>query len=101
MSIQKSHMEGMNFQEILEGLIYRCCKEDVYLFAVLAKKIWLRHNVTMHGGLFSHQNSLIQEVESMLLHFTGCPRVQERNVYGGNEVPVSWKPPIFRRFKVN
>ena len=55
MSIQKSHMEGMDFREILEGIIHPCCKEDVCLLVVLAKKIWMKRNVAVHGGVFSHQ----------------------------------------------
>ena len=61
----------------------------------------MRCNVAVHEGVFSHQNNLIQEAESMLLHFTGGPRVQERNVHGGDEVPVSLKLLVFERFKMN
>jgi len=51
---------------ILEYILDRCTREELELYAEIIKRIWLRRNVVVHGGEFSHPNKLIQEATLFL-----------------------------------
>jgi hypothetical protein len=48
--IQKSSCKGGNFLHLLEEVRARCERRDVELFAIMARRIWLRRNDVVHGG---------------------------------------------------
>jgi hypothetical protein len=61
---QKIHVQGTDFRDVWEALIQRCNGEELAFSAILARNIWHRRNVVVHGGSFSHPAVLIQEANS-------------------------------------
>lgn len=51
------------------GLISRCEKGDVELFAVTSQRIWHRKNEIVHGGTLTHPNQIVREAEVSLEDF--------------------------------
>jgi hypothetical protein len=47
----------------------RCEKDEVELFAVVARQIWLRSNDLVHGGTFTHPSLLLKSTENALKEF--------------------------------
>jgi ribonuclease HI len=99
--IQKAQVDGVCFREIFEGILSRFCLADVCLVAVLSKKIWMRRNSVVHGGIFAHPNQLVQEAENLLTTFGGLHNVHDQVSHGVEVGPVKWKAPPFGRYKVN
>lgn len=50
-SLQKCNVVGLEFHDVLEGIMACCKSEDVLLFGVVAKRIWARRNEVLHGGI--------------------------------------------------
>jgi ribonuclease HI/exonuclease III len=96
--IQKSTITGMPFKEIMEWMMGRCNKQELELFAVIAKRIWARRNQVLHGGEFINPNRISQEAEAALQQFQQC---QEVNREQQAVVPDRWQPPLVGRYKVN
>ena len=55
----------------------------------------------VHGVDFSHPKQLIRRQKALLLSFLGDPSTQERQMHGVEERLVTWKAPLFGRYKVN
>jgi hypothetical protein len=49
----KSAHRGPNFLQVVEDMFSIYDEEEMRLFAGLARRIWLRRNESIHGGLFS------------------------------------------------
>lgn len=56
---QKSSNNGPDFLAIVEEMFSRCQPEELGLFAVVARRIWLRRNEVVHGGPFQHPSMLM------------------------------------------
>jgi hypothetical protein len=52
--MQKCTTGGRSFKQILKEVASRCEKDDVELFAIVARRLWLRRNDFIHGGNFMH-----------------------------------------------
>lgn len=52
---------GDNFREVVENMIELLHREDLELFAMIAKGIWKRRNGVVDGELFSHPCVISQE----------------------------------------
>ncbi|XP_059429074.1 uncharacterized protein LOC132162872 [Corylus avellana] len=58
--IQKGSFSGPEFMQAVEGIFSACTKEDIVQFVGLVRRIWLRRNDVLHGGVFSHPRELVQ-----------------------------------------
>jgi hypothetical protein len=47
----------------------RCEKEDVELFAIVARRLWLRRNDFIHGGQFTHPVQMLRDSVKALTEF--------------------------------
>ena len=60
--IQKSSFVGPDFMQVVEGVFSKCTNEEVEQFVGIARRIWMRRNETLHGGVgFVHPNTLVQQ----------------------------------------
>jgi hypothetical protein len=65
--IQKQNSEGGSFFQVLKTV---CCnRAELELFAMTARRLWLRRNSLIHEGVFLHPNQLIREVQASLEDF--------------------------------
>jgi hypothetical protein len=79
-----------------------CTREDLNLFGLVAKKIWARRNVVMHGGEFTHPNRIVHEADELLKSIQALPGDQTgEGERGGCATPLRWERPPFGRFKIN
>jgi hypothetical protein len=65
-TFQKYGAVEVSFRDLFEGMMKRCSREEMELFAVLAKNIWTRRNHVLHGGEFHHPTRLAQEAMESL-----------------------------------
>jgi hypothetical protein len=66
--MQKSNVGGVGFIDVIGNWIDKCTVEDLALYAVIIRSIWLRRNIVIliHGGVFTHPNLLTQESAAFL-----------------------------------
>jgi hypothetical protein len=57
--LQKSVNGEYNFTQVFMDVISRCENEEVELFAVLARRLWLRRNDYVHGGSLTHPSQVV------------------------------------------
>jgi hypothetical protein len=60
-SLQKCSGGAVSLSSVLETLMRRCSSVDIELWAVLARKLWLRRNSVVFGGVFISSNQLMRE----------------------------------------
>jgi ribonuclease HI len=101
-AFQKCSIGAGSFFEVFEAMILRSNREDLALFAATAKGIWHRRNTVVHGGTFSHPNSVALLAGEALRGFwkamekkDGCEQSDE------TEVSIKWTPPPNGCFKAN
>jgi hypothetical protein len=100
--MQKSQGSYGSFMEVLEVVTGRCVREEINLFALIAKRIWSRRNSMMHGGVFLHPNRIVCEVKEMLVAFlTHAKDVMVGRRSEETLVTVKWEKPPFGRFKLS
>lgn len=100
--VQKSTGEGNFFIDVMEGMMERCTIEELELHAVIARKIWLRRNTVVYGGVFSHPNVLIQEAVSSLNEYREANTMEAMVVLNREPViPIKWQAPPPGVYKVN
>jgi hypothetical protein len=85
MKFQKSFFEGPAFLQVAEGMMSRCDAREFQLFVGIARRLWLRRNEVIHGGVFSHPNTVFKQAEEGLEAF----QRQQRNIAG---VPIQMGP---------
>lgn len=78
---QKCSFTGSDFIQVAEGILTRCGREALISFIILARKIWFRRNSVVHGGCFSHPNSLVQEMRKSVDEYKQI-RIVEENKQG-------------------
>jgi hypothetical protein len=64
--LQKSTTGGRDFMQVFKEVSSRCEKDEVELFAVVARWIWLRRNDLVHGGTFTHPTLLLKSAKNAL-----------------------------------
>ena len=94
-NLQKSSMVFSTFLEVVETMMARCNKEEMRMFAVVAKKIWARRNVVIHKDCFQHPNQLVREAQEMLVLFSsqGSEGTVTMRSHGAAKLQVKWCPP--------
>jgi hypothetical protein len=58
----KSSLKGMVCLRIAEELFKRYGQEKLILFVGLARQIWFRRIVVIHGDTFKHPNELVRKL---------------------------------------
>jgi ribonuclease HI len=99
---QKAQFQGTDFRDVWEDLILRCNGDELAFSAILARNIWQRRNLVVHGGGFSHPVVLIQEANSafqLQLQVSQCD--EERVEMGEDNGMARWQPPPRNMFKAN
>ncbi|XP_059436470.1 uncharacterized protein LOC132169451 [Corylus avellana] len=64
--LQKCRSGGNNFCELVEYLMGSVKREEMELFAMVAKRIWKRHNEVVHGDVFSHPSTIARQAIDQL-----------------------------------
>jgi hypothetical protein len=100
--LQKLDATESNFTNLFEKLIKRCDKEDLELFAVTARKIWLRRNSVIHGEFFSHPTQLLRDAQNSLEDFQRIHSGNGDDMQTSSEiVEAKWEPPPENMLKMN
>ncbi|XP_059429127.1 uncharacterized protein LOC132162934 [Corylus avellana] len=94
--------EGMSFRQIVESVFNKCGKDEVRLFAGTARRIWLRRNDYVHGGLFTHPTALLQGALHSMEEFSEITKLEgPRPSLLAVTVSRCWTAPCPRWLKVN
>jgi hypothetical protein len=100
--MQKSSYGGREFPQIFEDMLRRLTNEDLEMFAVVTRKIWLRRNELVHGGVFAHPTQVWKEAEEALQEFQ---RINKPSGQSSNDQQTTkaetWKAPLMGIVKFN
>jgi hypothetical protein len=100
--LQKSSCKGGTFLNLLEEVRVRCDRREVELFAITARRIWLRRNDIVHGGGFTHPTQVFTEAVKALDDFQRVNGSQKDEDGAGQiHSAVCWKPPATNMVKIN
>jgi hypothetical protein len=95
---------GISLTKVFEDVLLRCTFANINSWAVLTRKIWLRRNFVVFGGVFIPSNQLVQESQVLLedVRRTNAPVEIE------SDIPivlfatlVLWKAPPPGLYKTN
>jgi hypothetical protein len=90
---QKSAHGGPNFLQVVEDMFSTCDEEEMRLFVGLARRIWLRRNESVHGGVFSSPKEILLKTQGAILEFQAAH--EKKVTPGNNEKLIQWvTPPI-------
>ena len=80
--------------QVFKEVSPRCEKDEVELFVVVARPIWLRRNDLVHGGTFTHPSLLLKSAENAPKEFQRLnARVGEQDNRERAQETVVWQPP--------
>jgi hypothetical protein len=100
--LQKCDCDKKDFAQIFSEIASKCDKDEVELFAVLARRLWLRRNDVVHGGILTHPNQIMRDAEAALEEFrrvnTVDGQVQQETMETHDE---GWSPPPETTIKIN
>jgi hypothetical protein len=99
--LQKCGTEGRDFLQIFKAISQRCDKNDVELFAVVARKIWFKRNGVVHGESFIHPTQLLKEAEIALGEFQRCSSLGGETRKERVREQICWQPPYEDIIKIN
>ena len=100
--IQKSACYSRNFAQLFEELIGRYDLQELEIFAVMARKIWVRRNELVHEGSLMDPHRVFIMVVSGLEDFQRInAQVEEESVAKIQTHEVSWQPSSGNLVKVN
>jgi hypothetical protein len=68
-AIQKCRTVGSDFMGLIGVLAEKLGREELPLFAVIAREIWRRRNEVLHGGVFSHPSIVAKSAAEALRQF--------------------------------
>jgi ribonuclease HI len=102
-SLQKCSGGAVNLSSVLETLMRRCSSVDIELWAVMAKKLWLRRNSLVFGGGFISPNQLMREAIISIEDFkrANVPTEKENDFQAIPVPPVQWKAHSLGLYKIN
>ena len=102
LKIQKSACCRRNFAQLFEELIGRYDLQELEIFAVVARRIWMRRNELIHGGTFMDPHRVYMMAVSGLEDFQRVDaQVEEKSEVAVQHQAVSWQPPPGNLIKVN
>ena len=68
-ALQKNTVEGTSFRGVVEAILVNCSLEDMIFFAGVARRLWLRCNDVVHGGMFMPPNTLAQKTQQAMTDY--------------------------------
>jgi hypothetical protein len=76
---------------------------DIELWAILARKLWLRINFVVFGGVFTSPNQLMREAVIFIEDFkrANAPTENENDFQVIPVPPVQWKAASLGFYKIN
>jgi hypothetical protein len=93
-----------SLSKVLEVVMLRCTYEDIDFWAVPTKKIWLRKNFVVFGGVFIPHKPLVQESHVLLGDFrrvNALVEIEGNNLIVAPPPPCLWKALPFGLYKIN
>lgn len=85
-------------KSIFEEMMERLDTEDLDLWAVIARNIWIRRNSVVYGGVFSHPDKVMWEATTSLEDFKSTNMVVMESTKGTvmqqGSLPISWNAPL-------
>jgi hypothetical protein len=99
---QKSSHGGPTFLQVAEEMVSICDQTEFAYFVSIARRIWLRRNETIHGGVFLHPNTLVQQSTQAvdLFNLVGDGTAVQEPACGVS-TPSPWKNSPVGWFKAN
>jgi ribonuclease HI len=100
--LQKCGGTGICFPSVFGAILGKCNAEEIKLFVVLARRIWLRRNSVIHGECFTHPSQLLRDAQNSLEDFWFANR--KAHIEDPLAMTVSgihWKPPQRNVVKIN
>jgi hypothetical protein len=67
----------------VEGLLSKCSLEEIVQFVGLTRRIWMRRNEVIQGGIFTHLDKLVNMIAQVMDDFR---KAQDR---GGDTSAIS------------
>lgn len=99
--LQKFVFDGPDFLQVAEGMFDKCDETEFQLFVGIARRR-LRRNEVVHGGVFSHPNTVVRQALMAVGYYqTTLAGTIQTDVYAGSIVPRKWQAPPHGWFKVN
>ena len=76
--------------------------EELELFAITARQIWLRRNKVIHGGIFMHPNQVASHARKSLEEYQNANEagVESEDNHEPSQ-SITWQPPPRNLIKVN
>jgi hypothetical protein len=100
--IQKCGNTGIDFPNIVRKGLVQCEREEFELFAITARRLWLRRNSVVHGESFTHPTQLMREAKMSLAEFQRVQQGERLKVSPALERNTTkWTPPPGDTIKMN
>jgi ribonuclease HI len=102
--IRLQKMGGVNgcFASVLDAVLGRCNQEEIELFAVTARRIWLRRNSLIHGEKFAHPTQLARDAQNAFEEFQKVNCMAQHDEPNDKDVMIiQWRPPPRDMIKLN
>jgi hypothetical protein len=85
----------MKLVQIVENFFDTCDDEEVCNFSSIMRRIWLRWNEVIHGGIFVHPAALIQAARNATVSFQATqapvPSIGAlESLDGARATPTGW-----------
>jgi len=108
-NFQKCDWDGNSFKHLLRYVLSKFEKENVELFAMVARGVWFRKNKWLFEAIFIHPNEVYKSAVVSLEEFRICNNnpliTDDRDVSETRGVQVSvaptWQPPLTGTVKIN
>ena len=99
---QKRSCGENDFFNIFADIIERSDGPEVEVFAVTARRIWLRRNGVLHGESLTHPNQLLCEVDVAIEDFKRATLTErQEKTEGPLKDTIRWHPPPTNSVKIN
>lgn len=98
---QKSVFLGPHFIQVVEGVFGKCSPDEVREFVGLARRIWMRRNEVVHGGLFTHPSVLLKLNNSALTEFQTANVLNAQVPSASVQQQIHWEAPLTGWLKAN
>jgi ribonuclease HI len=101
LKFQKSAFKGPCFSQVVAGMFSKCSPEEIQQFVGLARRIWLRRNEVVHGGMFTHPSVIMQITRRAIADFQAAHEKQAVQNTSSGLQGTRWEAPQFGWLKAN
>jgi hypothetical protein len=99
---QKNTFTSSGFKQVVEGLFNKCTQKEMVQFTGLARRIWLRRNDLIHGGILSHPNIIMQNTIKVVREYSLAQTRKEQCAHQCEVLFAQvWKAPVLDWCKGN